>query len=133
MVREERFQYQMKNIAEAKTFLIARAAKRVFLRAGSSEAERLREILRREFVAEHIKFQPRPPQGQSAAISTRLDPETEDEYLCFGNLLVRAKFGQPVTEADCQQLREVLQKQGWPTGMIVSFSPTGVQVRRVDL
>lgn len=132
MVREERFQYQMKNITEAKTLLIARAAKRVFQRAGISEAQRLREILQREFEAEHIKFQPRSRSEAGAAPATQPDPETEDEYLCFGNLLVRVKFGQPITASDGQQLREVLRKQGWPTGIVISFSPTGVQVLRVD-
>ncbi len=123
MVRQERFQYQMKNVLEAKTFLIARAAKRVFQQMEEKEMDIFQNALTKEFDAEHIKYQ--------SAMDTTMRPDSQADYLCFGNMLVRTKTSKQLTERDLWDLRKTLQRQNLSIGIIVCFTGDGVDVKRL--
>ncbi len=123
MVRQERFQYQMKNVLEAKTFLIARAAKRVFQRMEEKKMDAFQDALTKEFDAEHIKYR--------AAMDKTTHPDAHADYLCFGNMLVRTKTSRQLTERDLWDLRKELHRQDLSVGIIVCFTGDGVDVKRL--
>jgi len=125
MVRQERFQYQMKNVLEAKTFLIARAAKRVFQQLEEKEMDLFQNALTNEFDAEHIKYQ--------STVDKTMHTGTQADYLCFGNMLVRTKTSKQLTERDLWELRNELQQQNLSVGVIVCFTGDGVDVKRLTI
>ncbi|MCB0264599.1 MAG: hypothetical protein R3C41_01365 [Calditrichia bacterium] len=130
MVQQDRFQYEMKNILEAKTLLVVRAAKRVHYRLGNvSDQKNYLDALQREFEADHIRFKKEEPQPEEDLPSRRL----KKDYLCFGNMLVRTINGNVIPENDILNFRKELKRLNLQCGLIVGFSDDGIVVERVTL
>ena len=128
MVRQERFQYQMKNVTEAKTLLLVRAAKRVHYELGETfDDRRYLEALLREFEIDHIRFRKKPSATAKQA------PTIQEDYLCFDNILVRTVSRRQITDADEAQFREQLQQKSLAMGLIIGISHEGLDVRQVLL
>ncbi len=130
MVQAYNFQQSSKNILEAKTFLVIRAAQRVAQKLGNRLSSReFRQALETEFNFSHIKYQKKSPFGDYPnQISS---PQMATEFICMDSLFVQLKFDEEITEQDCHQLNSLLNESNIPIGLVMSYSPRGLNINRI--
>ena len=122
MVQADMQRDRYESVLEAKTFLIARAAKRIYQRIGERHAPaEYQQALLDELEARRIRYQ--RPESSPAGL------DKMDVY-CFDGLVLRITADADISKI-CDQVRANLKARNYPVGLVVGFGHEHLIIKRV--
>ena len=133
MVQANNIQQKSKSILEAKTFLVIRAAQRVFQKLGNRSGEQeFRQALEREFEFSNIKYR-HERLAKNLPEDFPDSYQTTAEFLCMNSLILQLKLDGKITDNDDLRLKRLLRKSNVLVGLIVCCRDQGLTIHRVSL
>jgi GxxExxY protein len=119
------------DILEAKTFLVIRAARRVFQKLGSElDYRNFPLALEKEFAASNIRYR-KESSVESVFDLLVTSSRPVAEFLCMDSLVVQLKFTENTRENDCENLKTLLNAINLPIGLLINYSARGLLIQRV--